>query len=251
MSYVLSFFLSLAVPVFCLLCTSPVCKDNKFNEYGFDEIDPTPYIIPSAHPLKTILDEVFYPKDVINSDDSLDTSNFEILVTRRGSGLRVVKHPQLKGYLVKLFLKSDLRWKWRILQQNLIQRCATAAKIRTLIAKHKIEFFTVPEKWLYEVPDQMKQTFVLIVQDMRLVSRKKSEEAWRTKISKDHLDELYIILSRGYGSMAISQNIAYTKDKTFSFIDTEFPKREFSLRRVCTFLSFSKQKYWEKLIQSD
>ena len=77
-----------------------------------------------------------------------------------------------------------------------------------------------------------RKKYLLVVQDMELVSREESERAWKHKMTPDILRHLYHILDSGYASIAVTQNIAHTKYGTFSCIDTEFGKRKLKLKKL-------------------
>jgi hypothetical protein len=121
----------------------------------------------------------------------------------------------------------------------------SAEKIRQKIKKEKMRYFTVPDKWLYKV--SKKKYYILVVQDMQLVSHQESEEAWREKVTKRHLQELYRLEKQGYTSVEIAQNIPYTRRGKFSCIDTEYSKRTLPLARVKDFLSPRNKQVWDSI----
>ena len=109
--------------------------------------DPTPYLLPATHPLKPILDTLFPRQDVIHSTKTMQEAGFFILREQRSSGILLATHPKLKGYLVKVYLESQQRHRRAFTQQEwLIQRCRGAKKIRACIQKHRMQYFTVPDK---------------------------------------------------------------------------------------------------------
>lgn len=212
-----------------------------------------PYLISNKHPAKPILDSLFSQSRVTANLQTLINAGFEVLHIKESSYVIIARHPQLPGYLLKLYLDSDQRtrkgkpsWQW------LMQRCQGANIIRKLIAKKKIKNFVVPDKWLYELPTfpngSPNQHLVLaIVTDMQLASSEEREVAWQTHATKAHLDELYQILSRGSGSNFLSSNVPLTKSGKFAFVDTEYPKRRISLYKVKWYISPSLHPYWDKL----
>lgn len=209
------------------------------------------YLLPSNHPLKKTLSKIFANPHVIDNQATIDEAGF-ITLYHQASGMRVLKHERLPGYLVKTYLNDereragdDIQW--------MIDRCLGALNIRNLIRKQKIAYFTVPDKWIYLLPGQpftspRKQIAILLVTDMDLVSREKSIKAWKTKITRRHLQELHTILSHGFGSLYLPFNIPYTKQGTFAFVDTAYPFRVFDLHRVNHYLSDPMRNYWNKLI---
>lgn len=213
-----------------------------------------PYLMPLTHPLKPILDTIFSQGRVIQDENSLTAAGFIIKHRMPNTHILVVKHPAIEGYLFKIYPDSELHlkdgkpgWYW------LCNRCEGAERIRKLIKKKKIQFFTVPDKWIYPLPPtaNAKQPIVLIVTDMQLVSSEENKWAWKNVATKKHLDELYYILSHGSGSYFLTGNIPYTKSGKFAFIDTEYPKRIVKMKNVIKFhfLSPEMEEYWKKLIE--
>jgi hypothetical protein len=213
-------------------------------------LDFAPYILPSDHPLYGAVARIFPNDTVIKDDKALESAGFDILYKRKRNDLRVVSHPKVRGYIFKLYTIEEMP-KYHNGMKRLIQRCKGSIELQKIIDENHIRHFTVPKKWLYALPAKVfhrGQLYVVIAQDMRLRSREASIKAWKTKITKSHLEELYILLKAGYGSMAVDQNIAYTKNKTFTFIDLEYPPRKFDLRRIHRFLSENMWHEWEKMI---
>lgn len=218
-----------------------------------------PYLISQRHPLKPTLDAIFSANRVTQDKKSLEAAGFIILHSRPRSYVKVVAHPLLSGYLLKVYLDNELRqkrkkpyWKWLSL------RCEGAAGIRTVIKRKKIKYFVVPQKWIYLLPDfplppnspeyQPKKA-LLVVEDMRLTSNEVNLAAWKTLITPKHLDELYTIISSASGSSYRPDNIAYTVEGNFAFIDTEYPHQSPDFKSIRPFLSEEMRKYWDKKIK--
>lgn len=212
-----------------------------------------PHLLPEDHSLKPKLDAIFSKPRVIENEQTFAENGFKTLFAQPQSFIRVAKHPQLPGVLVKVYLDNETRqkenipgWKW------LVNRCEGAENIRKLMQKKKFRHFCVPDKWLYPL-DSSRQPVILVVTDMKLVSAEETENAWKTKVTKSHLEELYCILSHGYASCYLINNIPYTKQGKFACIDTEYPKRKvnsgmlkFGKVREC--LSPEMQVYWNQLV---
>ena len=93
--------------------------------------------------------------------------------------------------------------------------------------------------------DSGRQPVVLICTEIDLVSVEESREAWRTVVTKEHLDELYTILKGGCGSWRLGSNVPYTKQGTFAFTDTERPPHKLS--KVEKYFSPKMVRYWQFL----
>jgi hypothetical protein len=218
-----------------------------------------PYLIPSENKLKAPLDKIFDSSRVIKDKKSFAKAGFiDLFHYQRHSLVTVAKHPALPGYLLKAYLDTDViegRPSW----ERLTRRCEGAENIRRLIKDKHLVRFSVPDKWLYlpsfsHIPSTAKpksvHPVVLVVTNMKLVSIEESRKAWRKKVTRKHLDELYCILSHGFASKVLPKNIPYSKNGTFSCIDTEYPNRKYgNFRRIKTYLSPEMKAYWDQLVR--
>lgn len=210
-----------------------------------------PHLIPLDHHLKSALDQIFSEGRVIADANSLAEAGF-IEICNRDSYVRVVRHPDLPGVVLKLYLDDETRlkkniegWVW------FVRRCEGALNIRKLISRKKLTYFTVPDKWIYPLPphpSSAKNPILLLATDMDLASSEESIRAWKAVSNKKIIDELYNILNHGYASAWLPWNIPYTKSGKFTCIDTEYPKRKLNLSEASNFLSPEMKKYWESII---
>lgn len=214
-----------------------------------------PHLLPKDHALKPALDALFLNNRVTLNQSTLLESGFTIKFSQPRSFINVVSHPTLPGYLLKIYFDTETREKkdkpgfeWLIL------RCEGAKKIKKVIKKKKIQHFVVANKWLYPLPLQSipenvtPQPFVLVVEDMQLTSKEDTNRAWKTVITKDHLVELHQIIKKASGSSYRPDNIPYTKNGNFAFIDTEYPnKKHPDYRSIRPYLSHEMRSYWDQL----
>jgi hypothetical protein len=213
------------------------------------------YFLPENHPAKPALDAIFLSTRATKDEATFQASGFTTLYAKSRSFIRVVRHPSIPGYLLKVYLDSEQRQKRnRTGWERLIFRCEGAEKIRNIIQKRKIKHFQVPGKWLYVLaphPDctSMKQPFLLIVDDMNLVSNGENKAAWKTVITREHLNELYLIITKAGGSSYRPDNIWLTKRGKFAFIDTEYPRQKFDYNSISSYLSDEMRSYWASLTQ--
>lgn len=229
------------------------------SHFGVPSYDPSPYFLPQNHHLKPILDEIFYSPKVLANKQSLAEAGFVVVCFRARNELYVVRHPQAKGYLFKVYLESEIKETLTQKYQRFVKRCVGAAAIRQVINEYKLHYFAVPDKWLYELPvsalneEEKNQTraMILVVQDMQLTTGDESKYAWRKKITKNHLQELYRILSRGYASLGLWHNIPYTRTKQFACIDTERSKRKYKLEFIKKYFSKKMKKEWDKILKKE
>jgi len=231
----------------------PQLKKDLSNDL-FKEIKP--HLLQSNHPMKSALDSIFPSHHhVLRNIENFTDAGFVMMYKQPLSHIVVARHSFLNGYLVKAYLDSDGKtkntdpgWKW------LVRRCQGAENIRKLIRRKNLQFFTVPDKWIYVTDhgayNPAKQSIILLVTDMRLTSKEESRQAWMSLVTKQHLEELYCIFSHGYSSCWLVENIPYTKDGNFSCIDTEYPKRTLDYARARKYFNEEMKQYWDLLIKT-
>ena len=217
------------------------------------------YLLPLRHPMRKILDDLCLEMRVTADKGTFRHSGFITIANRPRSYIRVAKHSMMPGYLVKVYLDTVLNekqhkpsWKW------LVYRCIGAEKIRTIIKKRHMKYFVVASKWIYCFPPNpspplsllyTRHLALLLVTDMDLVQNKENLDAWKSKITEKHLDELYFIISRAKGSSYRPDNIAYTNQGKFAFIDTEYPSRGPDFERIRHYLNHEMRDYWDHLVK--
>lgn len=225
------------------------------------------YLLPLDHPAKHVLDEIFSHQRVIRNERTLQAAGFKILHAQKKSFIRVISHPRLKGYLIKVYIDAENNipsgasgWK------RLTVRCVVAEKIKKLISQHHIRNFVVADKWVYPLPDPKtckapmdlvvskggahRQPIILLVKDMKIYNVEKSKVAWKRKATRRTLSELYTIFSRGLGSAFLSGNLPYTRHGKFAFIDTEFGRRHLPMEGIKKYFNPKMSQYWDSLIRS-
>ena len=251
MKFWISIFLFFTV---CAFAEYPNFNDNPLLTSEMRE-KMRPYLLPIDHSLKPIIDEIFSQSRVTKDKQSLLHAGFSIIAEMPRSLTFVTKHPRVPGYVFKIHLDSQIEgrygtpsWEW------LVRRCQGAKRIRKIIHKHHIRHFIVPDKWLYILPlsahrnSKTSQPVVLIATEIALQNHKDSTIAWKKFATKEHLDELHLILKPGLASLRLDENIPYTKDGIFAFTDTEKPIRSYKLKKAAKYFSKKMQKYWLSII---
>jgi hypothetical protein len=239
---------------FILLFSSPLQANETYpyNPYVplevWEELEP--YFLPAHHPIKSKLDRLFKSERVIASKESFESAGFAKVHLRQPTNIVVGKHPRLEGYLIKAYLDNQpLHGEW----QNWLRRIHGAQAIRANLRKHHFKQFKVPHKWIYPVPFQSHLSssakhFILVVEDMRILSAADNLKAYRKKMTPELLDALYVILTEeGLIDSVYPDNIPFTKDGHIAFIDTEHHHVwPIKYDRLTPFLSKSMQNYWQK-----
>ncbi len=218
-----------------------------------------PYLMDSNWPLAPTVDQIFSSSRPTFNFFTLTLAGFNILCQQPRSFITVASHPYVPGYLFKLYYDTELRlknnvpgWKW------FVRRCQGAELIRKTIIRKKIKHFEVPQKFIYVLPPATTplkaigidpKLAVLIVQDMNLVNADLNYLAWKTIVTPQILDELYMIISYANGSSYRPDNIPFSYSGKFAFIDTEYPKHDPDFYSIRPYLSNDMCNYWDQLVQ--
>lgn len=210
-----------------------------------------PHLLPEEHPVKKRLDQLFQSPRLIASAEQLIDAGFSCSNLRTPLHVVVASHPKLKGYLLKLFTdEQPVEAEW----QHWLKRIQGAAWIRQLIVEKGYErIFKVPYKWIYLLPPGSKRSCLLVVEDMKLVSRQENLAIWSKGITRAKLDRFYDLLKAGglFDSMYPS-NSHYAQDGKIAFIDTEhYQGGPVRYNRLCRYLSKGAALYWTELIARD
>jgi len=208
--------------------------------------------------MKGTLDLIFSQSRALENIDALQAAGFTIIAGPMPfSYVIVARHPAVTGYVFKLYLDSEMRqrkqiphWVW------LVRRCSGARLLKELIQRKGLHLFAVPDKWLYLLPEypassgSNPQLVVLMETDMQPESCEITEKMWKQAVTREHLEELYVILKQGYGGhglVSLTANIPFTKQGIFAITDTEDPQADLKLPYIKRFLSPEMQEYWDTL----
>lgn len=211
------------------------------------------FLLPENEPVRSVLDVLFTKTNTLYDEKHFLDAGFIPLLGIRKDKIVIARHPKLSGFIIKTYLdaypvnkKGDEDWVW------LTRRCVLAEKIRKIIKKKNIKNFTVVTKWLYPLPEspsgyQRRMNFLLIEEEMPLVSEQENHLAWKT-VSKRALNELADIMLSAGGSSYRPDNVWMTKNGTFAFIDTEYPHLKAPLFEIVRYLSEENKQYWRSMI---
>ncbi len=213
------------------------------------------FLMPDDHPIKNDLDEVFSASRVICDMKTMVKAGFEFARPQAFTGIIVTKHPRLKGYVMKaylddqkLHLKNPEQYPWvkRVIGSRLIQK--------SIDNHHYDHLLKVPKKWVYLLPDDpsppshyWRKNFILIEEDMNILSDKKNKMRWRKKMTKELLEAIYTVIAEVSLSDCKLANIPFSPDGKVAFIDTQSHGRRVKYKKITPFLSSSMKRYWLKL----
>jgi hypothetical protein len=97
-----------------------------------------PFLVPITHPIKPNLDSIFSSSRATFNKNTLISAGFLIKFIQPRSFIIVASHPILSGYLLKLYVDTELKekggkpgWSW------FVKRCIGAKEIKKIIARKK------------------------------------------------------------------------------------------------------------------
>ncbi len=214
-----------------------------------------PYFLPDNHPLKPKLDRLFHKKRVTQSRQTFEAAGFAKIKIREPTNLIIGRHPELTGYLLKVYLDTQppvCEW------SNWLKRIEGARSIRSCLKRHRFHHFVVPKKWIYPLPEEPsppfsshyhRKNFILVVEDMRILKGEENKKAFKDKMTPEILDELYVILTEeGLIDSVYLDNIPFTKSGKIAFIDTEHHHLQpIKYEKLTRYFSPDMQAYWQAL----
>lgn len=254
---------SIGLMTLWMICSGLLCSAGPADH---SDLSPemrqriSPYLLPDSHPIKPALDAIFMDKRPTQDAHAFRKAGFTTLFNKKRTFICVAKHPNVPEYLFKIYLDDEKRtkshkagWEW------LVQRCQGAEQVRRVIQENKIEHFVVPQKWLYVLPAEPTSTsskhsrhqpLVLVVDDMKLASKEINLKAWRTLITEQHLDELFLIISQAKGRSYRPSNVWFNAKGQFCFIDTEYPLERSRFTSIRRYLNSEMRNYWDQLLKA-
>jgi hypothetical protein len=213
-----------------------------------------PFLLPSNHPVKARLDKIFSKARVSLNENSLLEAGFERSQVRKYSNNIVSKHPELQGYLVKLFTDEQDVEDF----PPLVCRIDGAQYVRNEIKAHGYEkLFSVPNKWIYPLPSEPsppegyhRKNFILVVEDMNIYTKRKNYLRWKEKMTPKRADAIYIVLQNvGLSDSIYPFNLPFCEDGRQAFIDTEHHHKwpvHFDL--MLPFFSPKMEQHWRNIV---
>lgn len=218
----------------------------------------SPYFLPENHPIKSKLDGIFSKGRPTESIENMHNAHFTWIRQRTLNNVIVAMHSKLHGYILKVYLDDQVGFDDAALFLKRIKGAQYTQE--AIIAFGYDDYFKVPKKWLYPIPDDpsdapglQRKHFVLVCEDMNLVDGYTNEKLWRSnkRITKPKLKALFHLLNHvGLFDSPYITNIPFAQDKKIAFVDTEhhskWPIKYFRLNRH---LSPEMNEYWNSLVE--
>lgn len=224
----------------------PAVSEELWNELQ-------PFFLPIDHPARKKLDALFSNGRPSASFKAMENAGFKCKPLRNWNNTLVAKHPQLKGYIVKLYLDDQQGF---LDYPFWVARIHGAEVIRESIERNGYQnLFVVPHKWIYPLPvtdvDVPDRHFILVAEDMQLLSSKENHDRWKSDWPTPYvLKALYTILNdAGLLDSIYVDNIPFTKKGQIAFIDTEhFHKWPVPFLQMGHYLNKKRVKVWNEIV---
>lgn len=234
----------------CKYVQNPYVDEALWNELQ-------PYFLPENHPVKIALDSVFSKKRLLLSRKSMKDAGFNIL-RHPQRDIVIARHPRIKDYLVKAYLdnKKIDEWKWwkkRIDGVRQVQECIDRYNFNGMMK--------TPKKWIYPLPSEpsppnapgiKRKNFILVVEDMNILSKKENLKAFKNHMTIPLLNALFIVLTENLLVDSIyAPNIPFCRDGKIAILDTEHFNnitRPMKLWKMMRYLNPEMRAYWKELV---
>jgi hypothetical protein len=218
----------------------------------------TPYLIPDDHPAKAKLDEIFSKTRVTTSIKTMEKAGFRNVVPQKFTHIIVTSHPELEGYIIKVYLDAHRYYKQRPEYMYYVWRAMGSRKIQKLLDEMGWnDTFKVPKKWIYPLPAEpsppaelIRKNFILIEEDMDIFDTAENNRCWESDlVDKELIDKFYYIVTElGLSDCAKPPNAPFSKDGRIAFVDTQtFDSWPVSYEKLTSFLSDEMRAYWKQL----
>lgn len=227
------------------------------SESVWEEVGP--YLMPKSHPLKRKLNKIFSQSRVLKGMKSLWLAGFTPTAPQKSTGVIVTKHKDMPGYIFKLYADNQTTVFHQPEYTDWIGRASGAEYLRQEIAAAGWEaYFKAPKKWIYALPAEpmgsyphIQKNFILVEEDMEILSSKENEEKWRSaSITPHFLNMLFHLLATtGLVDGSKPANIPFCKDGKIAFVDTQWHhKKPDGFHKLFRILPKNLWPHWQNLI---
>ena len=219
-----------------------------------------PFLLPDDHPARAKLDGIFSTSRALLSVKSMKKAGFIDPVPQKFTRLIVTRHPDLPGFVIKAYLDAQRYYKDKPEHHYWLLRIQGAEAIRKMVASNGWEHqFKVPQKYIYELPQEpapppeyRRKHFILIEEDMELLSAKENKAMWSSSaVTPDLLDHLFqLVNGLGLHDCVSTHNIPFSIDGRIAFIDTQtYDEWPIDFGRLTSSLSPDMKTYWKQRLK--
>ena len=226
-------------------------QDNVWNQVE-------PFLLPEDHPIKPVLDKIFTQSRATLSIKSMKQAGFINPYPRKWTHLIVTRHPEVPGYIFKIYLDAQRYFKGKKEYEHWLQRIEGVRLIKEEIEDRGWEHaFKTPIKWIYALPSEpsppkefKRKNFILVEEDMEILDTNANYEKWGSdEVTEDLLRAFFTICEElGLHDCAKPDNAPFSKDGKIAFIDTQsFYHWPVLYEKMTPYLSKEMQALWKKL----
>lgn len=218
-----------------------------------------PYLLPDDHPTKKILKEILLKVDfrIVENEAALLRGRYKVTGTSHTQNFYVVKHKKLKGWLLKVYTDDNPEIEW----PRFVHRCRGVQAANEAIQGHNASrYFKTPRKYiipLYQcvspINAAVRKDFVLLVEDMKILSKDKSRALWSSRSAKpDLLDHFWaVVTTGGLSDSFYIDNCPWCEDGKIAFVDLEqYHKWPIYYPRMLEHLSHGMKHHWMVLMNN-
>jgi len=241
---------------FQILRVSAYTKPDHIEEDVWNRVEP--HLLPEDHPIKPVLDKIFSESRAILGIKSLKKAGFIKPFARKWTHLVVTRHPDVPGYIFKLYLDAQRYFKGKKEYDHWLERIEGVTMIKTEIQKRGwTDTFKTPIKWIYALPAEpsppkefKRKNFILVEQDMDILGTQENYDMWKSEaVTEELLTQFYTICEElGLHDCAKPDNAPFSRDGKIAFIDTQtFYYWPVLYKKMTPYLSKERQTQWKAL----
>lgn len=167
-------------------------------------------------PIFSQLKDLFTNRKMFDSYEKFESEGFR-LVAHAEHKIMSGSHRATHGYLFKKY-NNDRDGDDQI--RNYMRRIEGARLLRAFILERGLTLVVSPRKWLYELPRDFPERYLLVVEKLSLLSEDATLRKYDS-ISKEQTCELATVLYYFRGLNSTAKNLPFTEGGKIAFIDTE------------------------------
>jgi hypothetical protein len=155
-------------------------KPDHIKSDAWNKVEP--YLLPEDHTLKPLLDAIFSKSRANLSLKTMKKAGFVEAHPRRWTHLIVTTHPDVPGYVFKIYLDAQRYYNGIKEYEQWLKRIKGVHLIRDEIERRGWQdTFKTPKKWIYILPAEpsppkefIRKDFILVEEDMNIFDHKKN-----------------------------------------------------------------------------
>lgn len=210
--------------------------------------------LPEGHPAKQKLDQICGSARVFADLDAMVAAGFEGAEPQHHTKIIVTRHPDLPGVVIKAYLDDQKYHEGEPEYYFWLKRVEGARRIQATITENNYgHLLKVPRKWIYQLPASpepkpkvLAKHFILVEDDMQIVSKKKNQKLWNKRANEELLTALKVVMLKDrFHDCAKPDNCPFSIDGRVALVDTQsFDKRKVKFKKLNKVLSKPMRTFW-------